>query len=157
MAFRPADLAGQTPDSTRLPGAGDRGEVPVEPPDTLPPISALGGFARSLVLPGWGQTALDRPVRGGIYFGLEAASLFMLFRAQSKLSAAQRAEPPDESLVDSRKGERERWIVLSVFWAFVSGLDAWVSAHFWDFEAEVQPPEEAGVGASLRIRVPVGP
>lgn len=151
----PRFLTAQAPEApVALPGVGPSQEAAR---DTVPPVSPLGAFGRSLVLPGWGQTALDRPFRGAVYFALETASLYMVFKTQSKLRAALRAEPPDEDLVRSRRGQREDWIVLSVFWAFLSGLDAWVSAHLWDFEAEVEPPEEAGVGLALRVRVPVGP
>ncbi len=156
-------LLAQAPDSVRPPETPASAEEAQERPagtaeaavDTLPPVSALAAFGRSLLLPGWGQTAVDRPVRGGVYLTLEAASLFMVFRSQARLSAAKRAEPPDEDLLRRRKGAREDWIVLAVFVAFASGLDAWVSARFWDFEAEVEPPEEAGVGLALRIGIPV--
>lgn len=153
----PPSVRGQTPDSTESSAVRARQESPLAAPDTTPPITPLGAFGRSLVLPGWGQTILDRPVPGAIYFSLEAVSLFMLFRSQARLNTAKRAEPPNSELVDSRVDQREDWIALSIFWAFLSGLDAWVATHLWDFEAEVVPPEAAGVGAALQIRVPIGP
>ncbi len=124
--------------------------------DTVPPVSPVGALARSLVLPGWGQLEVGRPVRGGIYFAAEALSLVMVFKTQAKLRAARRAEPVNEALVESRIAQRENWIVLAGFWAFLSGLDAWVSTHFWDFEPEVRPPEDGSAGVELRWSVPVG-
>lgn len=124
--------------------------------DSTPPTTPLGAFVRSLVLPGWGQTVVGRPFRGAVYFGAEAASLFMVFKAQSKLAAARRAEPPNEDLVDARSGERENWIVLSAFIAFLSGLDAWVSTQFWDFEPAVAPADDGSAELRLTVRVPLG-
>jgi hypothetical protein len=124
-------------------------------PDTLPPISALGAFARSLVLPGWGQVAVGRPERGAIYFGAASTSLYMVFKSQSKLTAARKQIPENEELIASRKRQRENWIVMSVFIAFISGLDAWVSTHFWDFEATIDAPPDGGAGAAIGLRVSV--
>jgi hypothetical protein len=150
--------------ATLLPGAA-RAQTPEQPPvapdttgivaDTLPPVSPVGALFRSLVLPGWGQTAVHRPARGGVYFAAETASLFMVFKSHAKLSAARKANPPNQSLVDSRTGERENWIVLSAFIAFLSGLDAWVSAHFWDFEPEVTVPEDGSQGIEITYRIPL--
>ncbi len=147
----PAGLLAQTPEQ-RTPAAPP-GE-PAPPPastDSTPPVSPVGALARSLVLPGWGQTAVGRPARGAIYFAAEAGSLFMVFKSNAKLSAARRADPPNEDLVESRVSQRENWIVLAAFIAFISGLDAWVSAHFWDFEPSVSAPEEGTVQVSLRV------
>lgn len=126
-----------------------------QPADTAgPPVSPLGAFGRSLVLPGWGQVAVDRPGRGAFYFGMEAASLFMVFRTQARLEAAQAGG--DTALVSARKQQREDWIALSVFWALFSGADAWVSTQFWDYEGAVTPPEEGRAGAAVRVEVPLG-
>jgi hypothetical protein len=90
-----------------------------------------------------------------VYFAAETASLFMVFKSHAKLSAARKANPPNQGLVDSRTGERENWIVLSAFIAFLSGLDAWVSAHFWDFEPEVTVPEDGSQGVQITYRIPL--
>jgi len=119
--------------------------------DTVPPVTPLGALARSMVIPGWGQVEVGRPSRGAIYFAAEAASLYMVFKTQARLSAAKRTDPPDEGLVDSRTRQRENWIVLSVFIAFVSGLDAWVSANFWDFEPRIEAPSDGSIGLALSL------
>jgi hypothetical protein len=150
-----------------LPPSGARAQDPPTPPDTttvvpagavndsVPPTTPLGAFARSLVLPGWGQVEVGRPARGAIYFGAASASLFMVFKSSQKLSAARKAEPPDEGVIDARRGQRENWIVVTVFVAFLSGIDAWVSTHFWDFEATIQPPPDGAPGAALGFRIDV--
>lgn len=123
--------------------------------DTLgPPVSPLGAFARSLVLPGWGQAAVGRPGRGAFYFGMEAVSMFMVFKTQAKLEAARAGG--DTALASARRQQREDWIALSVFWALFSGVDAWVSTQFWDYEGAITPPEEGTAGAAVRVTVPVG-
>jgi len=105
------------------------------------------------VLPGWGQAEVGRPDRGAIYFAADAAVLYMVFKSSANLSAARRTNPLDQMLVDDRTAERENWIVLSVFIAFVSGLDAWVSTHFWDFEPRVVAPDDGSIGVGLAFKV----
>jgi len=121
---------------------------------TGPPVSPLGAFARSLVLPGWGQAAAGRPGRGAFYFGMEAVSMFMVFKTQAKLEAARAGG--DTALANARTEQREDWIALSVFWALFSGVDAWVSTQFWDYEGAITPPEEGSAGAAVRVSVPLG-
>ena len=119
-----------------------------------PPVSPMGAFFRSLILPGWGQASVDQPVRGAFYFTMEAASLWMLFKTQSKLDAAVRAG--DDELAASRQDQKEDWIVLAVFWALFSGVDAWVSTHLWSFEGAVIPPPDGSPGVAVQYSVPVG-
>jgi len=124
-----------------------------------PSIAPLGALARSLVVPGWGQASVGRPVRGAFYFAAQAGSLFMVVKSQQKLEVARRAVAAgraDSSLVESRVSQREDWIVLSVFWAVLSGVDAWVSANLSDFQHPLTPPPDGSPGAAIQIRVPVG-
>jgi hypothetical protein len=114
----------------------------------------MGAFFRSLVLPGWGQASVGQPVRGAFYFTMEAASLWMLFKAQAKLDAAERAG--DEDLAAARQEQKEDWIVMAVFWALFSGVDAWVSTHLWGFEGAVVPPPDGSPGVAVQYSVPVG-
>ena len=119
-----------------------------------PPVSPMGAFFRSLILPGWGQAAVDQPVRGAVYFTAEAASLWMLFKTQAKLDAARRAG--DEDLAAARQEQKEDWIVMAVFLALFSGVDAWVSTHLWGFEGAVVPPPDGSPGVAVQYSVPVG-
>ena len=118
-----------------------------------PPVSPLGAFGRSLILPGWGQLEVGQPSRAAFYFGAEAVFLFMVFKSDARLSAAKEEVPENEERVSNRSGQRENWIVLAGFIAFLSGLDAWVSAQFWDFEPIVAPPPDGSPGVSLGLRV----
>ncbi len=118
-----------------------------------PPISPLGAFGRSLILPGWGQLEVGRPARGAFYFAAESVFLFMVFKADARLSAAKEEMPPNEERISNRTGQRENWIVLAGFFAFLSGLDAWVSTQFWDFEPSIGPPADGSVGIALGFKV----
>jgi hypothetical protein len=115
----------------------------------------MGAFVRSLVIPGWGQAAVDQPGRGAFYFAASSFTIFMVVKSQSELDAARRAMPPDQELVDSKKGKRETWIVLAIFVSLFSAVDAWVSAHLWDFEGEITPPDDGSAGVQFQYNVPV--
>ncbi len=74
--------------------------------------------------------------------------------AADPVEAAERAG--NESLVETRKDQREDWLVLAVFWGLLSGVDAWVSAHMWDFEGAIVPPPDGSPGVAVQYSVPVG-
>lgn len=54
------------------------------------PITPGRAFLSSLVMPGSGQAALDRPYAGGVFLLVEALSLTMLHRAGEDLHLARR-------------------------------------------------------------------
>jgi hypothetical protein len=65
-------------------------------------------------------------------------------------------------LVVSRQQQLEDWIAFGAFLVFISGADAFVSAHLRDFPEPLEPragfvPGPAGVTATFGISVPVGP
>ena len=118
-----------------------------------PPVSPLGAFSRSLILPGWGQLEVGRPGRGAFYFAAESVFLFMVFKSHARLTAAREELPLNEERISNRAGQRENWIVLAGFIAFLSGLDAWVSTQFWDFEPSVGPPADGSIGIAVGFSV----
>ena len=120
-----------------------------------PPVTPMGAFVRSLVIPGWGQAAVDQPGRGAFYFAASSFTIFMVAKSQSELDAARLAVPTDQELVDSKKGKRETWIVLAIFVSLFSAVDAWVSAHLWDFEGEITPPDDGSAGVQFQYNVPL--
>lgn len=143
--------------------AQDRSAVEIRPrADTTvrrpPPISPLGAFGRSLILPGWAQAELEAPGRGAFYFLMEATSLWMWFRTQQRLDHARRTLPEDDGLIESRKQQREDWIALSIFWAFFSAADGWVSVHLWGFEEITgRRPPDGEVSIDLGWKIPFSP
>lgn len=71
-----------------------------EPPDTtggpvpvdsvvVTPMSPRGAFIRSMILPGWGQSAFGSYFRGGVFFTGWAGNWFMNFRNQVRLDNAR--------------------------------------------------------------------
>ena len=154
------------PDTARRP-LPVRGDTVASVPDTLMRVSPRGAFFRSLVLPGWGQSELGAPGRGGVYFALEAGSLWMLYKTRQKLREARDLEAiarqtgeirPDQKhpLVRERENQQEDWLTLSIFWLFFSGADAFVAAHLQDFDVRVDAVPRPGGGTELRATVPLG-
>lgn len=113
----------------------------------------MGAFFRSLVLPGWGQLAADRPGRAVFYATAEAATVYMIVRTQRRINRAD--DDGDDELAASSRGRREDWIALAVFWSLASAVDAWVSAQMWGFAGEVVPPPDGSAGIAVRYQVPV--
>ncbi len=129
------------------------------PVDTFfpkPPLSPGGAFLRSLVLPGWAQAELGAESRGALYFFFEGFSLFMVARTQIRLGYAERTQPMDSGLIESRKQQREDWIALAVFTAFFAAADGWVSVHLFGFDERTGvAPEDIAIGVGWKI--PLGP
>lgn len=131
-------------------------------------ISPRGALVRSLVLPGWGQSYVGAPGRGAVYFGLEAGSLWMVFKSRQQLRAARSLErfmrdsgtlDADDrlDLVRSRENQLEDWITLSIFFLVFSGADAYVAAQLADFDERFGVRPTTGGGVELEARVPIGP
>lgn len=148
------------PDTTRRPPVTDSAQQRYR-------ISPRGAFFRSLVLPGWGQSAIGASGRGAVYFALESGSLWMLYKADQKLDEAKElqrtrreegllAEDRTLPLVRARRNEREDWITLSAFWFFFSGADAFVSAYLRDFDTHVEVAPAPTGGVQFGAVVPVG-
>src|SRR5688500_3733757 len=91
-ATLPDDLSAQERDSARVgavPAPGPRRAAPV---DTVPepPISPGRAFFSSLLVPGLGQSELDRPIAGMIFVAVEAVSIVMIQKSQKELAYAKR-------------------------------------------------------------------
>lgn len=154
-----------------------------EPPDSPPPPvvppadtatvaapagpSPRGAFLRSLAVPGWGQAWVGAPVRGGVYFAIEAGALWMVYKSREKLREArleerwlresgQLAPGQQYGLTRAREDQVEDWVTIAIFMLFFSGADAWVSAHLADFGDQVGVTPAPGGGVQLQARVPVG-
>ncbi len=63
------------------------------------------------------------------------------------------------ALSESRRQQREDWMVWAGFWIVASGIDAFVAAHLADFPAEidVEPTRRSGEARmEVGVRVPLG-
>ena len=140
--------------------------VPAASPDSTLPMSPGRAFVKSLVIPGWAQSELGSPVRGGIYFALEAGSLWMYYKSAQKLEEAQEVQRiqreagvlgPDAKLplVRDRENQAEDWLTLSIFWLFFSGADAFVAAHLADFDVHVGVVPRPDGAVQLQATVPL--
>ncbi|MDH3297923.1 MAG: hypothetical protein OEM96_06575, partial [Gemmatimonadota bacterium] len=134
----PAAAAPTVEDSTRSPVL--RADEGLAEDTVRSGPTPMGAFFRSLILPGWGQFAADRPGRAVFYVTAQTATLYMVIRTQKRINRAD--DNGDTGLAESRREQREDWIVLAGFWALASAVDAWVSAHMWGFEGEVVPPPD---------------
>lgn len=84
----PMGVSAQVPDSvgTVLGQETERDSVPMAVGRSVTP---RGAFLRSMLLPGWGHAEAGSYVRGGFYFSVQAATGFMLFKTQTRLTRAR--------------------------------------------------------------------
>ncbi|UCG86875.1 MAG: hypothetical protein JSW71_23780 [Gemmatimonadota bacterium] len=125
--------------------------IPVPPFRFDPPISPLGAFARSFLLPGWGQAVLGRRATGALFVAWEGLTATMVIKSVHQLHYQ---ESIDAETVEDKKKEVQDWLVLLVFNHLLAGTEAYVSALMWDFptdlNARVLPGGEISIGLSLR-------
>lgn len=114
-----------------------------------PPITPTTAFLRSLAVPGWGQSTLGRNVTGGVFIAFEGIAVTMVWKASWQLNFAR----VKGKYVKSHRQELQDWIVLLVFNHLMSGAEAYVSAHLWDFPAglKMQAMPDGRTGAVLSV------
>lgn len=118
----------------------------------LPPVTPMGAFWRSLLIPGWGQAKLGRKLTGGMMVAWEGVTLGMTLKTSHELAYFENTH---SSLVGAKEQERQDWIVLLAFNHLFSGLEAYVSAHLWDFPPDLRIQAlPKGVGASVTLPLP---
>jgi hypothetical protein len=80
----------QQVDSAR---AGAKRRAPTPPPDTArPPITPKRAFFYSVLVPGYGQSVLDRPIAGAVFFGAEITWIALATKAAFDLRFAHAHE-----------------------------------------------------------------
>lgn len=117
-----------------------------------PPLAPLGALWRSFLVPGWGQARLGRRLTGGLFVAWEGVTLGMSLKASHELRYLRRVNSP---LQDTKRKERQDWLVLLAFNHLFSGLEAYVSAHLWDFPADLQIQAMPGGGVGGGVSIPV--
>jgi hypothetical protein len=116
-------------------------------------ISPANALWRSMLLPGWGQSRLNRKLAGGIFIGWEGVTLGMTLKTRSELRYLRRV---GSVRGNDKRQEHEDWIVLLAFNHLFSGLEAYVSAHLADFPGDLRfqaVPGGVGAAVSLPVRV----
>jgi hypothetical protein len=128
--------------------------IPVPPFRFEPPVSPFGAFARSLLLPGWGQAIMGRRGTGAFFVFWEGIALTMTVKSVRQLHYQESIDVHPDSL-DNKRAEVEDWLVLLIFNHLVAGAEAFVSAHLWDFPADLGaralPNGSVGVGVAIRL------
>ncbi len=151
------------PDST-MPATPPTPTVPtvstVSSPDSndlRPPVSPMGAMWRSILIPGWGQAKLNRKLTGALFIAWEGVTLGMSMKTTQELRYMRRT---DAASVSNKRKEREDWLVLLAFNHLFSAIEAYVSAHLFDFPKDLDikaaPVPGGGIGASVSLpfRVP---
>jgi hypothetical protein len=77
----------------------------------------------------------------------------------AELESALAEDPVVEdlrALRDSRSEQREDWIALGVFFIFLGGADAYVSAHLANFPVAVEVGANPAGGVEVSLGLPAG-
>jgi hypothetical protein len=107
---------------------------------------------RSLVLPGWGQSATGRHTVGALFVTWEGVTAMMTLKAQQDADYMKRTGSPN---LKAKRQEVQDWLVLWVFNHLFAGAEAFVSAHLQDFPKDLQlQAVPRGVGVSLPLPRP---
>lgn len=128
------------------------------------PLSAKRAFLYSALLPGLGQSRLDRGSSGALFASVELAAMVMLRRSAADVREARRYlvdTLPERftvnvtgteirlvpagtvtgiytnDLVRARRLHAEDWIAVIAFNHLFSGADAFVSAQLWDMPVQL--------------------
>lgn len=142
-----------------------------------PPITPKRAFLYSLMIPGWGQSRLDRGTAGALFAAIELGSIAMVGKTTVDLKQARRysadSVPADYSigtdgkivgtggfgpqfpvaLVNTRRLHREDWFAALMFNHLISGADAFVAAQLWDVPTSVAiKPYAGGVALVATLR-----
>jgi hypothetical protein len=142
-----------------------------------PPLTPKRAFLFSALLPGFGQSRLDRGTSGALFASIELAAVVMIRRSQLDLREARRYQIdtlPDQyvtsgasvvkngvftnrftrDLVRTRRLHVEDWLAVVAFNHLFAGADAFVSAQLWDVPVElaaIPRPTGAVFVATLRF------
>ena len=117
--------------------------------------SPAGAMIKSLLIPGLGQISLGRKLTAAVFVAFEGAALAMVLKSQRELNDARAESGGEETpLVMEKSRKREDWLVLMGVNHVLSGLEAYVSAHLWDFPGDLQIQAVPG-GVRAAASVPV--
>jgi hypothetical protein len=149
--------------------------IPNSIPDSLlrPPLSPKAAFLHSLVLPGWGQSALRRNTASTIFASVEVGAIYMVAKSRADLRNAKALRDLDsvtvgepspgvsatkvpsvtQGLINARQLHLEDWLAILIFNHLLAGADAYVAANLWDLPARVsirQTPVGPTIAAQFR-------
>jgi len=127
--------------------------TPAVPVDTAgrPPVSPMGAMWRSILLPGWGQARLNRKLTGALFVTWEGVTLGMSMKTTHELRYMKRT---GSAGLSAKRKERQDWLVLLAFNHLFSAIEAYVSAHLFDFPRDLEiraAPVPGGFGATVNL------
>lgn len=125
-----------------------------------PPITPKRAFILSALLPGVGQSRLDRGTSGALFASVELAAVVMVRRSQLDLREARRYQVDTlpaqyvlsgstlvkngvftnrytADLVRTRRLHVEDWLAVIGFNHLFAGADAFVAAQLWDVPVQL--------------------
>jgi hypothetical protein len=108
---------------------------------------------RSFAIPGWGQALYGRKVTAGVMLGVEGLAFGMLLKVSSERASVN---PLDTVRINSKKQQKQDWITIVVFNHLMSGLEAYVSSHLYDFPGDLNMRALPGGGTGIGITLPIG-
>ena len=122
-----------------------------------PPVSPMGAFFRSLLIPGWSQAKLGRRLTGGLFIAWEGVSLGMMLKTTHELNYLEVVG--DSLQIKDKKAQQQDWITMLAFNHLFSALEGYVGAHLWDFPDDVKiraVPTRTGkaIGVTIPFRLP---
>lgn len=116
------------------------------------PVSPMGAFWRSLLIPGWGQAKTGRRTAAAIFLGFEGVALGMTLTTSSQLNHMKET---GSGSVESKSQQREDWLVLLGVNHLLSAMEAYVSAHLWDFPGDLSVQAAPGGGVAGGVSLPM--
>ncbi len=132
-----------------------------------PPLSPRRAFLYSFILPGFGQSRLDRGTSGALFASVELAAFAMVRRSATDLREVRRYRTdslpsdytvngttlvptgtfPSRYSVDLERARRlhvEDWLAVIAFNHLFAGADAFVAAQLWDVPVSLSAAPIAG-------------
>lgn len=126
--------------------------APTEALTLRKPPSPWGGFFRSALIPGWGQLHQGRVLPAAFFLAAEAVTVAFAVQANSQLQAITDKTDPDYTrLVD----KREDWLVFVGLNHLLSGTEAFIAAHLWDFPGDLALRPLPGGGTAATVTLPI--
>lgn len=142
-----------------------------------PPLSPRRAFLYSAMLPGFGQSRLDRGTSGALFASVELAAFAMVRRSRAELREVRRYRtdtlPGDfttdgativksgsfttrfsADLEKTRRLHVEDWVAAMAFDHLFAGADAFVAAQLWDVPVSLSAiprPDGAVFVATIRF------
>ena len=147
-----------------------------QPGRFTPPLTPKRAFLYSALLPGFGQSRLDRGTSGALFASVELAAMVMVRRSGMDLREARRYQidtlPAEyrvagsavekngtftnqftRDLVRTRRLHVEDWLAVLAFNHLFAGADAFVSAQLWNVPVELYAiPRPSGAVFVATIR-----